>query len=156
PVPVDDGGVEQTVRDLEHIARWLQVRNLPSTSPALEEAVRIEVIPAPTDGSRPLRGSAPPAHDPVFDYRWDGSTWVPAELFIRLHNTPDRRLYCVLLDLTDRYRIHPELFPGEHIEARWTAEAGNGAPIALTLPPHRPVEPGACGMDWLVLLVAEE
>jgi hypothetical protein len=81
---------------------------------------------------------------------------VPPAIFIRLHNTTDRKLFCVLLDLTDRYRMHANLFPGEHIEGRWTAEAGNGGSITMTLPPERPIEPGSSVTDWLVLLVAEE
>jgi hypothetical protein len=157
PVRADDSGIEQTVRDLEHIARWLQVLNLESASPALEEAIRIDVIPAPRDGSRPVRGyEPPPASELSFAYTRDGGTWVPPSVFIRLRNTTDRKLFCVLLDLTDRHRMHANLFPGEYIEQRWTAEAGNGGPITLTLPPGRPVEPGASVTDWLVLLVAEE
>lgn len=156
-VVADGSGIDQTVRDLEHIARWLQVRNLESASPALAEAIKIELIPAPPDGRRPPRDRAPsPAKDLVFAYTWDGGKWDPPSVFVRLRNTTDRRLFCVLLDLTDRYRMHADLFPGEYVAGDWTAEAGNGAPITLTLPPDRKIEPGASVTDWLVLLVAEE
>ncbi|BCJ76946.1 hypothetical protein CS0771_64900 [Catellatospora sp. IY07-71] len=157
PVGADDGGIEQTVRRLEHIARWLQIRNLPSASPALAEAIQIELVPAPADGSRPARGhEPPPVNDLVLDYTWNGTSWVPPTVFIRLRNTTDRRLFCVLLDLTDRYRMHANLFPGEYVEGGWTAEAGHGGAVAFRLPPDRPVEKGAFVTDWLVLLVAEE
>ena len=155
PVPADEHGLEQTVRDLEHIARWLQVRNLQSASPALEEAVRIELVPAPSDGMRPAH-DRPPVDDLTFAYTRTDAGWEPPSVFVRLRNTSDRKLYCVLLNLTDRYRMHPHLFPGEYVAGQWVAEAGNGAPIVLTLPPDRPVEPGASVVDWLVLLVAEE
>lgn len=138
----EPAGVEQTVRDLEHIARWLQVRNLESASPALEEAVRVDLVPSPPGE--------------IFEYAWNGTAWIPPTVSIRLRNTTGRKLFCVLLDLTDRHRMHANLFPGAYVEAHWTAAAGNGAPIALTLPPDRPVEPGASVTDWLVLLVAEE
>jgi hypothetical protein len=156
PVTADAGGIEQTVGDLEHIARWLQVRNLDSGSPALQDAVRLEVHQALPDGSRPARGQQPSATSLDFTYTWNGTRWVPPAVFVRLHNTTDRKLYCVLLDLTDRYRMHAELFRGEYVAGHWTAEAGNRAPITLALPEGRPVEPGASVTDWLVLLVAEE
>ncbi|MFI5915796.1 caspase family protein [Dactylosporangium sp. NPDC051541] len=156
PVPADGAGIEQTVRDLEHIARWLQVRNLESGSPALQDAVRLEVVPARPDGSRPPRGQAQPVAAYDCTYRWDGARWVPPTVYIRLHNTTDRKLYCVLLDLTDRHRMHANLFPGEFVAAQWTVEAANRGPITASLPPERPVEPGASVTDWLVLLVAEE
>ncbi|MFI6012329.1 caspase family protein [Streptomyces sp. NPDC051243] len=157
PVPVDDRGIQQTVRDLDHIARWLQVRNLESASPALEEAIRLELVPALPGGQRPPRDGVPaPVKDLDFAYTWTGATWEPPTVFVRLRNTTDRKLFCVLLDLTDRHRMHADLFPGAYVAGRWTAEAGNGAAVTLALPPDRPVEPGASVTDWLVLLVAEE
>lgn len=142
-VGTDGSGIGQTVRDLEHIARWLQVRNLESASPALEEAVQIQLVPAPEGGL-------------ILHYADQDGTWVPPVVSIRLHNTTDRKLYCVLLDLTDRYRMHANLFPGAFIKADWSTPAGNGGPIKFSLPPGRKVRPGASGTDWLILLVAEE
>ncbi|MFF3619224.1 caspase family protein [Streptomyces sp. NPDC002467] len=157
PVPADEHGVRQTAGDLEHIARWLQVRNLESASPALEEAVRLELFPAPPGSRRlPHEGAPAPVRDLDFAYTWTGTGWKPPSVFMRLRNTTDRKLFCVLLDLTDRYRMHADLFPGEYVAAHWTAQAGNGAPVTLALPPDEPVEPGARSTDWLVLLVAEE
>ena len=107
--------------------------------------------------ARPSRDRAPlPAGNLEFTYSWTGTTWKPPSVFIRLRNTTDRKLYCILLDLTDQHRMHADLFPGEYVAARWTAEVGLGGPVTLSLPPHRPVEPGASVTDWLVLLVAEE
>jgi len=80
----------------------------------------------------------------------------PPSIFLRLRNTTDKRLFCVLLDLTDRHRMHAELFPGAYIAAHWAVPAGGAGPITLTLPPNEPVTPGASVTDWLVLLVAEE
>jgi hypothetical protein len=157
PVDTDATGILRTVHDLEHIARWLQVRNLVNPSPALEDAVEIQVLPAPPDGSRPRRDAVPmPAGALEFRYTRVESGWVPPSIFVRLRNTTDRRLFCVLLDLTDRFRAHADLFPGEYVGAHWTADVGYGAPIRLSLPPDRPVEPGASVTDWLVLLVSEE
>ncbi|MFF7043678.1 caspase family protein [Streptomyces massasporeus] len=157
PVPIDDRGIQQTVCDLDHIARWLQVRNLESASPALEESIQLELFPALPGLQRPPRDGMPaPVENLNFAYTWTGATWEPPSVFVRLRNTTDRKLFCVLLDLTDRYRMHANLFPGEYVAGRWTAEAGNGAAVTLALPPDQPVEPGASVTDWLVLLVAEE
>jgi Caspase domain len=157
PVSTDDHGVVRSVRDLEHIARWLQVRNLANPASRIEDAVRIEVLPAPPDGRRPPRDSAPlPAGNLEFSYTRTGAGWAPPSVFIRLRNTTDAKLFCVLLDLTDRYRMHADLFPGDYVAENWTAETGGGQPVTLSLPPDRPVEPGASVTDWLVLLVAEK
>ncbi|XVU29704.1 caspase family protein [Actinoplanes sp. CA-054009] len=152
----DEQGVEQTVRDLEHVARWLQVRNLSSPSPALQDAVRMEIVPAAPGGARPPRDAEPVTGDLEFDYRFDDGVWTPPSVHIRLRNTTSARLYCALLDLTDRFRIHPGLFRGDFIAPHWTADVGRGHPVPLSLPPGRVVEPGAAVTDWLVLLVAEE
>ena len=157
PVTTEGPGIVQTVRDLEHIARWLQVRNLANPSSSLEDAVEIEVWPASANGERPPRDSRRlPAGNLEFAYTWTGKRWKPPSAFIRLRNTTDQKLFCVLLDLTDRHRMHAELFPGEHVAGRRTADVGRGGPITLSLPSDQPVEPGASVTDWLVLLVAEE
>ena len=156
-VDADDRGIIQTVQDLEHIARWLQVRNLESASPALEEAVQIEVLPALPGGKRPARDADwQPSKSLDFAYTWNGSEWEPPSVFVRLRNTTTRKLFCVLLDLTERHRLHAALFPGEYVEGGWTAEAGNGGAIVLTLPPDLAGTPGAAATDWLMLLVSEE
>ena len=145
----DHDGLVRTVLDLEHIARWMQVRNLTNPSLALENAVRIEIVPA--GAGRPL-----PPGNLELAYTWTGREWKAPEVFIRLRNTTGKRLYCVLLDLTDRHRIHADLFPGEYVDRHWTADVGYGAPIAMSLPPDQTLEPGASVTDWLMLLVAEE
>lgn len=156
PVDDDDRGIAQTVADLEHVARWLQIRNLANPGSRLRDAVRLEVVRAEPDERVPPRDRTPePPGNVAFDYARIGNTWTPPSIFIRLHNTSGRRLFCALADLTDRYRLHVNLFPGEYIAANWTALAGGG-PVTLSLPPERPVEPGASGKDWLMLLVAEE
>ncbi len=155
-VGTDDPGVRQTVRDLEHIARWLQVRNLTNPGSALEHAVVLDVLPPLQGGNRPPQHQEPlPAGNLELAYTWTGTEWKPPSVFVRLRNTTARALFCVLLDLTDRHRMHADLFPGAHVAANWTADVGSGQPITLSLPPGRPVEPGASGTDWLVLLVAE-
>jgi hypothetical protein len=157
PVAADEQGVRRTIRDLEHIARWTQVRNLANPSPALRDAVRLEFLPVRPDGTRPAQDARPlPRGNLEFQYTWTGSEWRPPAVHIRLRNTTGRKLYCVLLDLTDRFRMHADLFRGDFVAAHWTADVGRGNPIGLSLPPDRKPEPGASVTDWLVLLVSEE
>jgi hypothetical protein len=77
-------------------------------------------------------------------------------VFVRLRNTHSRRLFCVLLDLTDRFRIHADLFSGAFIGAGEMGAAAEGLPVTLTLPHGRPIRPGASVEDWLMLIVTEE
>ncbi|MBE1484392.1 caspase family protein [Plantactinospora soyae] len=158
PVAADEAGIRQTVQDLEHVARWLHIRNLDNPGSALRDAVRLEVLPA-APGERILADDQRPDLGPgpiTAAYTRTADGWEPPSIFIRLTNTTDHRLYCVLLDLTDTHRIHAALFPGEHIAAHWTTAAGNGRPIRLTLPRGRTLEPGARVSDWFMLVVAEE
>lgn len=156
PVGTDDAGLTRTVHDLEHIARWMQVRNLANPCSPLDDAVAVDVVPSRPGEDRPPPHAEPlPAGNLELEYTRAGAEWKPPTAFVRLRNTTDDRLYCVLLDLTDQHRMHAELFPGAFVAAHWTAEAGNGRPITLSLPPGRPVEPGSSVTDWLVLLVSQ-
>ena len=158
PVAADDSGLRQTVDDLEHMARWLHIRNLDNPGSTLADGVRLEVVPA-APGERVLPDDRRPDLGPgpiTTSYTRTGHGWEPPSIFVRLANTTDRRLFCVLLDLTDTHRIHAALFPGEHIAAKRTTAAANGRPIRLTLPADRPIVPGARVTDWFMLLVAEE
>jgi Caspase domain len=148
------------LRDLEHIARWRQIKALDNPLSGLANAVTIEVVPAapgqvvdPRDGAA-LRTRADGSL--ALGYRWVGNRWAEPEVFVRLRNNTDRELYCVLLDLTERFWIHPDLFPGGWVAPGYPASAADGAMIRLTLPPGRAPVPGARGTDWLKVLVAEE
>lgn len=149
----------QVVADLEHIARWRTVRALDNPLSALAGAVRIEFVVGAPDSLRPAQDGRPetdPAGAVRLAYRPGASSWAPPEVLIRLRNTTDRELYCVLLDLTDRFRIHADLFPGAWVGPNYTAIAAGGDPVEFSLPVGRPVTPGTSGRDWLKLLVAEQ
>ncbi|MFZ1599612.1 MAG: caspase family protein, partial [Anaerolineae bacterium] len=97
---------------LEHIARWASTARLtnPATSLA-RDAVRLEVFrvgedserePAPLDTSSGLR----------LAYESVDGRWRAPRFQIRLYNaTPDQRLFCMLLDLTESYSIYTGLLP---------------------------------------------
>jgi len=154
-------GTAGVVARLEHIARWRTVKALTSTSSALADAVRLEVVPVgPGVTTAPRTGGAiaPAGPDEVvlLEYERRAGDWLAPQVFLRLRNTSGRRLYCVLLDLTDRYAIHPDLFPGDYVGAGQAAAAFDGDPVEFSLPQDRPVRPGAEVKDWIQLIVAEE
>ncbi len=152
---VDAGRI---VRAIEHIAKWQRIRGLRNPSSRLAEAVSIELVLP--HGSHPDAWAAQPALRPdetgaiSLDYR-HGDGWVAPELRVRLRNRTGRSLYCVLLDLTDQYRVHPLLFPGDEIAPYGLGWADEGRPIEFRLPASRPPEPGQKVTDWLMVLVSE-
>jgi caspase domain-containing protein len=154
-VPVEERGIREAVADLEHIARWTQLRTLGNPGSALHDAVRLEVVPA-RPGEQYLPDDGRPAYPGRTLHLTYSSTGAAPSVFVRMVNTTDLDLYCVLLNLTDTYRVHADLFPGEHLAAHRTTAAAKGRPIRLMLPPDRPAGPGATVTDWLLLLVTEE
>ncbi|MEU8484953.1 caspase family protein [Streptomyces sp. NPDC048641] len=155
PLPLTGPGDAGRVVDcLTHLTRWHQLRDLTPRPGVLDNLVQVEIV-----------AWGPPAGEVLLP---DGSGEVvcsyergpegPREplVSVRLHNrSPDRPLWCLLLDLTDSYGSHAALFPGHFIAPGHTGHALEGDPVQLSLPPNRPVEPGASVKDWLKLIVAE-
>ncbi|WP_433249278.1 caspase family protein [Actinomadura nitritigenes] len=145
---------------LEQLAVWTHVRDLRNPWSRLDGLVDLEVVAAEPGESRAPRDSPALRPDPSgeihLSYRHDGQSWMPPEVFIRIRNRSSRRLWCVLLDLTDRYRMHPSLFPGAFVGPGMVAAAAHGRPIPVSLPPGRPQRPGSSALDWCELIVSEE
>ncbi|WP_030434616.1 caspase family protein [Actinoplanes subtropicus] len=151
---------EEAVGALEHIARWTLLSTLVNPRSELAGAVRIEVLEAPADlALAPRTGGSvlePTGGELTLSYLRDGSGRRPPEVFLRLHNTSDRELFCVLLDLTPRFRVHAALFPGDFIAPRSPAAVLAGRRVQAYLPDGMAPEPGARARDRLLLLVAEQ
>lgn len=147
------------VRKLEHIATWHQIKTLENRTSRLIGAVGVELVTV--GAGLPADWAAQPALAPdgsgaiTLLYRRGSGGWLPPEVRIRLRNRSSRTLYCVLLDLTDRYRVYPRLFPGDEIAPGSVAWVDEGNPIRFTLPADRPSESGAQVTDWLKVLIAE-
>lgn len=138
---------------LTHVARWRMTKTLANPASRLSGAVRMDVYSI-RDGVRDQL----PQHvnaDGVLElsYRVHGTEPRPPQIHVRLHNIHDDDLYCVLLDLTDRFACHAELFPGSWVGAHRTAWAAYGDPIEIAVP--EPHEPDALTRDWFKLVVAE-
>ncbi|MET7806635.1 caspase family protein [Micromonospora chersina] len=154
-----DGGRRVTAV-LEHLARVKRVKALINPVSALAGSVSLELVEA-----RPGEVIAP-AHRPPLRPDRDGAVhlrywrkegrWVPPTVFVRIRNDSGRRLYVVLLDITERHRVHAGLFSGDHIAPGHVGAALYGRPVELRLPPGRSADPGATTRDWFVLLAAEE
>jgi hypothetical protein len=152
----DERGAERLVADLEHVARWRRIKALENPSSRLAGEVRIELIAADSAAVAPRVLRTDDSGCVELEYRRHGSEWVAPEVFITLRNTGNRQLYCVLLNLTDRFRSDIRLFPGDLVAPHWTAWAAHGAPITFALPGDRRPEPGANVSDWLKVLISEE
>ncbi|WP_069884685.1 caspase family protein [Streptomyces luteocolor] len=139
---------------LAHLARWHQLRDLTPRPSLLDGLVRVEITPwdAPDGGPLLPDGSG----EIVCPYTHGPEGPQGPLVTVRLHNrSPDRTLWCLLLDLTDRYAADPALYPGHFIGPGGTGHALDGEPVQLSLPHGRPAVPGAQARDWLKLVVAE-
>lgn len=148
------------IGDLEHIARWHDVKALANPASEIRGLVRVEIVPRFGDETvAPVRRDALTPDETgaiVLDYTRTADGWAPPHVFVRVRNTSPHALYCVLLDLTDRYAVHPRLFNGDLVAAGGDAWAVRGGPVTFALPKGRPIEPGAAATDWLKLMIAEK
>ncbi|MFE4538972.1 caspase family protein [Streptomyces scopuliridis] len=132
---------------LVHLTRWHQLRDLANPASPLASLVDVDV--SVWNGERIL----PDGHGEIRCAYAGGREPLVS---VRIHNrSHDRTLWCVLLDLTDSYASHAELFPGHFIGPGRTGYALGNAPVQLSLPGSRKAEPGAYVRDWLKLIVAE-
>ncbi|MFJ2957509.1 caspase domain-containing protein [Streptomyces sp. NPDC087270] len=139
---------------LTHLAGWRRLRDFTSRPSVLDNQVRVEIVPWDAPDGPAL---VPDGRGEIVRAYGAGSAERPREpwVSIRLHNRSQRALWCVLLDLTDSYAADSALFPGHFIGPGRTGHALDGDPVQLSLPPSRPLVPGAEVRDWLKLIVAE-
>ncbi|MGW3859351.1 caspase family protein [Micromonospora arida] len=154
-----DGG-RRVAAALEHLARVRRVKALVNPLSALVDVVSVELVNAhPGELTAPWdRPPLRPNRDGAVHlrYRQEQGLWVPPTVFVRLRNDSDRPLYFVLLNITEKHRVHAGLFPGAQVAPRRVGAALYGRPVELRLPVGRSVEEGATTLDWLVLLAAEK
>jgi hypothetical protein len=154
----DDVATARVATMIGHIARWHALRGLVNPVSGLAGAVAIEVLPVRA-GEREIPEDREPLRpdrsgEIVLPYRRVEGRSVAPRVFVRVRNASPVPLWCVLIDLTDRYGADPDLLPGVLVAAGGIAPALDGRPIRVALPPVRPVRPGAEVRDWLKLVVA--
>ncbi|MEU9588783.1 caspase family protein [Streptomyces sp. NPDC048219] len=155
PLPYRDrDDATRVVRCLQHLTRWHEIRDLTPRPSPLDGLVRVEIVPR---NAAPGEVLLPDGSGEIVCRYTSGPDGPEApRVSIRLHNrSPDRTLWCLLLDLTDSYACNSVLYPGHFIGPGRTGHALDGEAVQLSLPPGRPVVPGAQVRDWLKLIVAE-
>jgi hypothetical protein len=143
------------VQQLEHLARWEQLRELGSHRSALADAVQLRVYPAGSDEMELPSGRDPYplAGEYTIQYGINGEA---PKVFMHLKNTSDRDLHVALLDLTDRLECDV-LYQTQLITAGTEVNANAmGGPMKLSL--SSGVEPaaGARTQDWLKIVVSDK
>ncbi|WP_344636681.1 caspase family protein [Kitasatospora cystarginea] len=137
---------------LVHLASWHHLRDLTNPDPVLGSLVRVEVTPWGGDAPMLPDGSG----ELLCSYGGGPGDWREPRVAIRIRNrSTSRKLWCVLLNLTDNYASHSVLFPGHFIAPGGVGHALDGEPVHLSLPANRTPRPGAYVRDWLKLIVAE-
>jgi hypothetical protein len=149
-----------TVADLGHIARWWRVKSLANPDSRIAHGVVLEVV-EPLPGETVIARqclAAPPDPDGVLrlSYERGDAGWEPPGRFLRLRNTMNRPLYCVLLDLTERFKIDSELCRFARVPPGETVPAYDGELVEFFLPDDLADTPGVSYRDWLKLIVSTE
>ncbi len=142
------------VQQLEHVARWEQLRELGSHRSALADAVQLRIYPAGPD-EMALPSDRQPyglAGEYTIPYAANGDA---PNVFMHLKNTSDQVLYVALLDMTDRLECDvlyqtKALAPGTEDNAN-----AKGGPMKLTLSAGVDPVPGARTQDWLKIVISE-
>ncbi len=142
------------VQQLEHVARWEQLRDLGSHRSALADAVQLRIYPA-----GPGETALPPDRQPfglAGEYTIPyGTNGEPPNVFMHLKNTSDRDLHVALLDLTDRLECDV-LYQTKTLAAGTEDNVNSkGGPMKLTLSSGVDPVPGARTQDWLKIIVSE-
>ncbi len=162
---VDDGDLSdrprRAVEYLEHLARWIRLANLSNPSSRLAaDSVRVDFFlvkggrkMAPIDAASSGSGIR-------LNYEYRDGEWHQPRIRIRLTNTGKRRLYCMLLDLTDRFKVSAALLPGGGVwldpSPKNEVWAFNGDDIPVSLPDELWLQGMTEYKDLLKLLVATD
>lgn len=102
-------GAQLAVQRLEHIGRWRKVVELSNPASRLDpQAVRIEILQPDAAGQwQP----APAGANVRLDYEFKNGAWQQPTFKVKLTNTGNRRLFCMVFDLPETYGVFP-LLPG--------------------------------------------
>lgn len=124
---------KRAIERLEHIARWMTIRDLPSP-PATRiqpDDIEMELLFEGENGS-------PKEKDIRRQYQYKQGELKPPRCQLKLTNKSQKPLYCTVLDLTDRFAVAAPFFEAGYVrlEPGQTAWAGNGKYIKFTVDPE--------------------
>lgn len=139
-----EGGESETrpqtaVAYLEHIARWIRMANLSNPTTRLApDAVQVDVFRVDGEGKSTPIEAATSGSGLRLQYEYRNGEWHEPQIKLKLTNNSKRRLYCMLFDLTDRFKMTAALLPGGGIwldpKPNNEAWASAGEPIPVSLP----------------------
>lgn len=126
------------VEYLEHIGRWMRMADLHNPASALPaNAVTMDCYIVGNNGTEELSDLATRGTDLKLFYEYRDQEWYRPEIKLKLTNNSTRPLYCMLFDLTDRFKISSRgLLPGGGIrlepgEETWAYDRN---PIPVSVP----------------------
>lgn len=95
----------KAIQRLEHMTRWTNIAELsnPANSRIQPGAVQMSLF---------QEGQELQEAQIRLEYQQENGKWKQPTFMVKLTNTSNKRLYCALLDLTDRYEVIPDLFDG--------------------------------------------
>lgn len=95
--PIEGYDVNEAVRQVNHIARWAQIRAMESPKRSyLTTQLRLKFLRMVFQ----LKGT-----DLRLEYKYNNGDWQPPVINLKLKNTQERSFYCALLDIADDYSV---------------------------------------------------
>jgi pimeloyl-ACP methyl ester carboxylesterase len=125
----------ETVRNLEHIARWLKVVELqsPSSSRIPPDALKIQIIQG--EGESASEITEPQIR---MEYAYNATTqkWEEPTFRVKMTNQSAETLYCALFDLTEQFEVDATVLQGGTVRLlpHETVWVNGGQPIAAIVP----------------------
>ena len=125
---LNEDGAKRAVARLEHMARWTQTARLSNpASSILPGDVKLTVL---------VEGKEVSGREIRLEYQFKNGKQVEPTFQVSMTNNSARRLYCGLLDLTQRFRVDAGLIKSGYVklEPGETAWANLGQPISASVP----------------------
>lgn len=122
---------QKAVEHLEHIARWQRVAQLSNPRSRIKpDAIKIELLEITADGQeKPIELG----REVRLSYEKEGDKPRKPRVRVRLTNTSDEALYCMLFDAAEDYSITALMKTCERLEPGKSLVANNGKPIGLEI-----------------------
>ncbi len=157
------------VERLEHIARWLRILETDGAPRRLSrDAVQLEIFRLEKDPATGAEIETPmdiaeQGAELRFTYERRNNKWEAPKIKIKLTNTTDQKLFCMLLDLTEAFKVSSALLPNggtwlppKDENATGELWANKGQAITLTLRDEFWKQGVTEFKDWLKLIVSTE
>jgi len=125
---LNEAGAGLAVKRLEHMARWTQTVRLSNPASSIQPGdVKLTVL---------VDGKEVSGKEIRLEYQIKDGKQVEPAFQVSMTNNSTRRLYCGLLDLTQRYRVFAGLIKSGSVklEPGETAWANLGQPISASVP----------------------